>query len=123
MQADKRRKREIPVRISSSKTKEGEDEGFQKIIARRKGSQRKQVCWQQVWGRDWVKSAENKADDVGEARFYVDDSAASSHIKWDFLIIFSIIIIIGSKLVYLHFHDILNYLITPYIYTHSTIIQ
>lgn len=75
MQADKQRKRENSKNFKSKKTKAREDEGFEKKT-RRKGSQREQVCWQQVWGRDWVKSAENKADDVGEARFG-DDSAGS----------------------------------------------
>lgn len=97
MQADKRGKRENSKKnFKLKKTKAREDEGFEKKT-RRKGSRREQVCWQQVWGRDWVKSAENKADDVGEARFD-DDSASSSlepvYIKMDFLIFIFIFILI-----------------------------
>lgn len=68
MQAVNEKERYSYQNSTSNKTKESEDGSFPEKIARRKGSRRKQVCWQQVWGRDWVKSAENKADDVGEVR-------------------------------------------------------
>jgi hypothetical protein len=52
----------------------GEREGSKKVKWESQGSRieergRKEskVCWQQVWGRDWVKSAENKADDVRDS--------------------------------------------------------